>query len=239
MRVGIIGAMEEEIAHFTHMFTIVDKYITGKNQYVEGKYGLCDVVLTKAGVGKVNAAVAAQKMIDLFHVDVILFTGVAGAVNPAYEIGDVVISTACQQHDIDASPLGFPRGTIPMFDGPSIFEADPYWSEIIMEAAEELHDGKVHKGKVVSGDQFVADTVSVQNLRKNFNADCVEMEGAAVAQVAWMHDIPFVVLRAISDKANGEAPAAFQQWLYETAEKSAGIVTQSIRKYMAIHEASE
>lgn len=237
MRVGIIGAMEEEIAHFTHKFTIVEKFTLGKNQYVEGKYGLCDVFLTKAGVGKVNAAVAAQKMIDIFHVDVILFTGVAGAVNPAYEIGDVVISTSCQQHDIDASPLGFPRGTIPMFDGPSVFEADPYWRNIIKEAALELEGGKVHEGKVVSGDQFVADTAAVERLQSIFQADCVEMEGAAAAHVAWMHDTPFVVLRAISDKANGEAPVSFQQWLYETAERSAEIITLSIRKYMSLHEA--
>ncbi|SDN54448.1 5'-methylthioadenosine/adenosylhomocysteine nucleosidase [Alkalicoccus daliensis] len=232
MKIGIIGAMEEEIAHFTHLFTIEEKFTLGKNKYGEGKYGFCEVVLTKAGVGKINAAAAAQKMIDVFHVDLILFTGVAGAANPGYEIGDVVISTVCQQHDIDASPLGFPRGTIPMFEGPSEFAADPAWKSILKEAAEEAGDVNVHEGKVVSGDQFVADKKAVQYIRDTFDADCVEMEGAAVAQIAWMHDVPYVVLRTISDKANGEAPQMFQQWLYEAAERSADIVTRAIQKFM-------
>ncbi|WP_147805255.1 5'-methylthioadenosine/adenosylhomocysteine nucleosidase [Alkalicoccus halolimnae] len=232
MKVGIIGAMEEEIAHFTHLFTIEEKYVLAKNHYFTGNFGSCEIVLTKAGVGKVNAAAAAQKVIDYFNVDAILFTGVAGAANPDYEVGDVVISDVCQHHDIDASPLGFSKGIIPMFNGPSLFFADEKWRAIVKEAAEELEGINVFEGKIMSGEQFIADKTEVEKLRSLFGADCVEMEGAAVAQIAWMHDVPFVIIRSISDKANGEAPVSFQKWLYETAERSAAIVTSSLKKYV-------
>ncbi|MFC4737575.1 5'-methylthioadenosine/adenosylhomocysteine nucleosidase [Bacillus daqingensis] len=231
MKIGLIGAMEEEIAHFMHLLTVEEKYQLAKNTYAVGKFGMCDVVLTKAGVGKVNAAAAAQKMIDVFEVDVLLFTGVAGAANPDYEIGDVVISTSCQQHDIEAEALGFPRGTIPMSDTPADIPADESWQQRLLEAANELEDDvNVYAGKVVSGDQFIADKDKVADLRQTFQADCVEMEGAAVAQIAWMHDVPFVILRSMSDKANGEAPEAFQKWVYETAERSAAIISSALTR---------
>jgi adenosylhomocysteine nucleosidase len=232
MKIGIIGAMEEEIAYFSHLFNIEEKHTLAKTKYFEGCYGVCSVVLTKAGVGKVNAAAAAQKMIDVFNVDVILFTGVAGAADPDLEIGDIVVSSTCQYHDIDASPLGFPKGIIPMFDGPSIFHADPLWRSFVTEAAREIDGINVKEGKVVSGEKFIADKEEVDQLRTLFEADCVEMEGAALAHISWMHDVPFVVIRSISDKANGDAPKSFQQWVYETAERSAFIVTNAIRNYM-------
>ncbi|PRO65413.1 5'-methylthioadenosine/adenosylhomocysteine nucleosidase [Alkalicoccus urumqiensis] len=231
MKIGVIGAMDEEIAHFTKHLTIENKHTLAGNTFVEAVAGYCEIVLAKTGVGKVNAAITAQKMLDYFEVDLLLFTGVAGACDPSLEIGDIVVSTDCQHHDIDASPLGFPKGTIPMFHGPSIFPADPEWQKRVLQAAEEAVNTKVIPGRIVSGEVFVADKQEVEMLHRTFDAACVEMEGAAVAQTAWLHSTPFVIIRSISDKANGEAPASFQQWLYEAAERSAALVLETIHIY--------
>ncbi|CAM3856081.1 5'-methylthioadenosine/adenosylhomocysteine nucleosidase [Alkalicoccus chagannorensis] len=235
MKFGIIGAMEEEIAHFSHVFDLAERHHVGIHRYAEGRCGVHEVVLTRAGIGKVNAAAAAQTMIQLFDVDVIFFTGAAGAANPEYEIGDIVFSTSCQQHDMNAAPLGFEPGEIPMFEGPSDFPSDAAWIARFRKAASEREDITWHAGKIVSGDQFIADKETAALLRDQFGADCIEMEGAAAAQIAWMYSIPYVVLRAVSDKANGEAPESFQQWLYEAAEKSSSLVAEVILQYSSEH----
>ncbi|QKS72077.1 5'-methylthioadenosine/adenosylhomocysteine nucleosidase [Paenalkalicoccus suaedae] len=222
--IGIIGAMDEEIAHFKGKLANQSEETIAGLTFLQGEWQGRNVVITKCGVGKVNASIATQKLIDRYHVSEILFTGVAGACNPSLNIGDMVISSVCQQHDIDASPLGFPKGTIPMFDGPSIFEADTKLVERVSSIASGVTDTNVIVGKVVSGDQFIASRETVEELHNDFGADCVEMEGAAVAQVAFVHNVPFVILRSISDKANGDAPADFTSWVTESAKRAALIV---------------
>ncbi|SES35337.1 5'-methylthioadenosine/adenosylhomocysteine nucleosidase [Salipaludibacillus aurantiacus] len=230
MAIGIIGAMDEEIDYFQEYIEKSVKVEKGHQTFYKGNWNGEETVLVKSGVGKVNAAMAAQKMIDLFDVTKIIFTGVAGAANPSLNVGDILISVSCQQHDIDASPLGFKKGTIPMFNGPSDFKADPVLVDTAYNSAQKTAgQQKVLKGKVVSGDQFIADKEKIRELRELFNADCVEMEGAAVAQAACFNNIPYVVIRSISDKANGEANRSFQDFMKTAADNSAKIVADMMK----------
>jgi len=135
------------------------------------------VVLCKSGVGKVNAAVSTQVLIDQYQVDAVIFTGVAGALHPDLDIGDIVISTECQQHDVDASPLGFAPGEIP-FQETSVFQADPHLVALAEEASEKASGGKTMKGKILSGDQFISDTERVRKLHERFGGNvCGEWKG--------------------------------------------------------------
>jgi adenosylhomocysteine nucleosidase len=232
LKIGIIGAMEEEISFFRQEIDNLDEIQKGKRIYYTGAWKGHDVFISRCGVGKVNAAITSQVLIDVFGAEIIIFTGVAGGAEENLNVGDVVISTSCQQHDIDASPLGFERGTIPMFDGPSDFQADKGLLDIAYRSALNTvsNDIKVVKGKIVSGDQFIADTDKVKQLRNDFSAACVEMEGAAVAQSAYFNNIPFVVIRSISDKANGEAAESFETFVNKAAENSAAIVEKMLKE---------
>ncbi|MBU9714677.1 5'-methylthioadenosine/adenosylhomocysteine nucleosidase [Bacillus tamaricis] len=232
MKVGIIGAMNEEIAFFKKAMADLEVVQKGLLTFYSGTSYGHDVVITKSGVGKVNGAIAAQMLIDLFDIEALIFTGVAGGVKEELDVEDIVISTSCQQHDIDASPLGFERGTIPMFEGTSDFPADEHLVNIAYQAA--IHtmnkESKVLKGKIISGDQFIADKNVVKELGDTFGGICVEMEGAAVAQVAHFNAIPYVIIRSISDKANGEAPVSFETFVERAAQTSSKIVERLLNE---------
>ncbi|UCZ52306.1 5'-methylthioadenosine/adenosylhomocysteine nucleosidase [Bacillus shivajii] len=230
MKIGIIGAMKEEIQYFKEQTIDLRTEVIGKKEFLVGSWQDHEVVISQSGVGKVNGAITSQMMIDVFKVEAIIFTGVAGAMNPSLEIGDVVISTSCQQHDIDASSLGFAKGTIPMSGGPSDFVADENLVGKAYESAKEVlkEKNKVIKGKILSGDQFISNKEEVRELRDMFHGDCVEMEGAAVAHVSYTSNIPYVIIRSISDKANGDAPSNFESFVTESAKKSAEIVERVI-----------
>ncbi|USG67192.1 5'-methylthioadenosine/adenosylhomocysteine nucleosidase [Brevibacillus ruminantium] len=229
MKIGIIGAMDEEIAlyvdNLAETVTVEKAGIT----YYEGKWEGTSVVLCKSGVGKVNAAVTTQILIDQFKVDSVIFTGVAGAVHPTLNIGDIVVSTDCLQHDIDVTPLGFAPGQIP-FTEKSVWEADPGLIQLAVHAGRELEAGvQVTTGRILSGDQFVADREKVQKLHEQFAAHCIEMEGAAVGQVCAMNQTPFVVVRSMSDKADGSAHVNFAEFTKLASERSYAIVRQMLR----------
>lgn len=231
MKIGIIGAMNEEIQLMKTEMQIVNEQQIGRITYYVGTCHEKEIVLCQSGVGKVNAAMTAQILIDHYQVNKIIFTGVAGALDPTLEIGDIVISTCAEQHDIDASSLGFKRGQIPMFPHSSVFEADHGLVTIAFEAAKELgRKKKVMKGKVLSGDQFIADPEMASKLRKEFAGVCVEMEGAAVAQVAMLNGIPFVIVRSISDKANHDATVNFTEFVQIAARQSNEIVKSMLNK---------
>ncbi|MBU8905213.1 5'-methylthioadenosine/adenosylhomocysteine nucleosidase [Desertibacillus haloalkaliphilus] len=227
MKIGIIGAMDEEIDFIQREMTVESERVHATITFYEGQFAGRQVVLCKSGVGKVNASVTTQVLHDVFAVDCLIFTGVAGALDPQLEIGDIVISTSAIQHDLDASPLGFKRGEVPMFAYSSDFQADQNLVDAAYRAAEAL-EGAVVKGRMVSGDQFIADRKHVEQLRKEFDAKCVEMEGAAVAHVAMMNHIPFVIIRSMSDKANGEATVNFSTFTTHAAKQSFSIVKQMI-----------
>ncbi|MEF3354874.1 5'-methylthioadenosine/adenosylhomocysteine nucleosidase [Paenibacillus sp. GYB006] len=220
--IGLIGAMKEEIELLLTGMENVKQHTYAGIHYAEGDIYGQHVVVCKSGVGKVNAAITTQMLIEKFNISKVIFTGVAGAVHPELEIGDIVVSTACIQHDMDVTPLGFKRGEIP-YQEVSAFPAD---SELIRlaEKACELLSVPLRKGIVLSGDQFIASKETVRGLYEEFDGACVEMEGAAVAQVCYMNDVPFVVLRGMSDKADGSAHVNFAEFTVKASHKSHKIV---------------
>jgi adenosylhomocysteine nucleosidase len=227
--IGIIGAMAEEVElllqHMSEKTTTVKAGISFTAGRLHGK----SAVVCKSGVGKVNAAVCTQLLIDHFAAGAILFTGVAGALDPALGIGDVVVSRDCLHHDMDVSALGFPRGVIPYAET-SVFESDPELAALALECGKEQVDGGVYQGRILSGDQFVADRQLVRRLHTELGGMCTEMEGAAVAQVCVMNGIPHVVIRSMSDKADGSAPDNFAQFTVKASENSFRIVEQMLKR---------
>ncbi len=228
-RIGIIGAMVEEIELLHQHVQVTGSSTKAGITYYEGTLHGVQVVFCKSGVGKVNAAVCTQLLID-HGVDSVLFTGVAGALDPELSVGDIVISTSCVQHDMDVTPLGFPRGVIPFLDIPSEFAADERLVRIASEAAELHAKGKYRTGKVLSGDQFIASRDVVRALRDELGGACAEMEGAALAHVCAMNGIPYVVIRSMSDKADGSAPESFAEFTVQAAANSHAIIEAMVRR---------
>ncbi|WP_026690687.1 5'-methylthioadenosine/adenosylhomocysteine nucleosidase [Alteribacter aurantiacus] len=230
MRIGIIGAMKEEIDYFLKEGTSFTEEKKAHLTLYKGSWHGHQVVITRCGVGKVNAAITTQLLIDIYHVEAIIFTGVAGALDPELEVGDLVVSTSCIEHDLDASALGFERGEVPMFEYSSVFSADEGLVSLAYDAAISLNEGYVKKGVVLSGDQFIADPEKVVELRERFDGTCVEMEGASVAHGAMVNQTPFVILRSISDKANGEAAGSFETFVEQSAVRSSKIVESMLSR---------
>jgi adenosylhomocysteine nucleosidase len=227
-KIGIIGAMAEEIE-------LLEKHMTGAEvltkagiSFISGSFFGRSVVICKSGVGKVNAAVTTQILIDTFGAEAVIFTGVAGALDPELEVGDIVISEDCVQHDMDVTALGFPRGTIP-FQETSVFAADPELKDLAYEAGRKVFRGRTKLGRVLSGDQFIADKTMVADLREGLQGSCTEMEGAAVAHACSMNGIPFVVIRSMSDKADGSAHVSFAEFTVLAAGNSYRIVEEMIK----------
>lgn len=225
--IGIIGAMDEEIVLCRQNMSDVKEFARSGITYFQGRLHGKTIILCKSGVGKVNASICTQILIDDFGVDYVIFTGVAGGVDPDLNIGDIVISEDCRQHDIDASPLGFKRGEIP-FASTSVFLAHSDLIQLAQKSGAELKDVNTVIGRILSGDQFVADKEQVQRLYDEFNGSCVEMEGAAVAQVCHLNQIPFVIIRSLSDKADGSAHVNFLEFTKLAAERSYFIVDKMV-----------
>lgn len=180
-----------------------------------------DLILVTSGVGKVNAALCAQILVDTFDAQTLLCTGSAGALNPSLDIGDIVVARDCVQHDVQVDFLGLPRGQIP-FTGLRFFESS---SRLVQKVqALSFPELQLHVGRVLTGDVFVQDEAFRQELRRELEGECVEMEGAAVGQVAALNDVPFLVVRAISDRADGSSDIDFQAFLQEAAHSSARVV---------------
>jgi adenosylhomocysteine nucleosidase len=227
--IAIIGAMDEEVELYKEELQDVHETSHAGIIFYSGTWRKHSVVLCKSGVGKVNASVCTQILIDLYKVRKVIFTGVAGAVNPSLEIGDIVISKDCMQHDMDATALGFQRGEIP-FRAKSLFPADEMLLEAAAEASKQLVDCKTLIGRILSGDQFVADRDVVRKLREEMQGDCTEMEGAAVAQVCDMSQIPFVIVRSMSDKADGSAHVNFAEFTKLASRRSFEIVSDMLAR---------
>lgn len=228
--IGLMGAMDEEIALLLEQVERQNTVVFAGINFVTGLFHGKEVVVCKSGVGKVNAAATTQVLVDRFEVDTILFTGVAGAVHPELNIGDIVISSSCQQHDMDVTPLGFARGIIPYQDV-SNFPADRRLIRLAEEACSKLcSDNNFIVGKVLSGDQFISNHDYVRELHETMEGACVEMEGAAVAQVCHMNQIPYVILRSMSDKADGTADVNFAEFTVLAARHSFEIINEMVAR---------
>jgi adenosylhomocysteine nucleosidase len=226
-KIGIIGAMIEEVELIQQKMTVIQTVRLAGILFIEGTFGTKSIVVCKSGVGKVNAAMCTQALIDFFKVDAVFFTGVAGALDPSLNIGDIVISTDCMQHDMDVTALGFARGMIP-FQETSIFVADSVLSKVAFESSVKLFPEQAKLGRVLSGDQFIADRDKVHALYNDLNGSCTEMEGAATAQVCATNEIAFVIIRSMSDKANGSAPDNFTEFMKHAALHSYQIVEEML-----------
>ena len=216
-KIGIIGAMELEVETLkAHMITT---NITTKAhmEFHEGTLNGTPVVIVRSGVGKVNAALCVQILADLFHVTAIINTGVAGSLNASLDIGDILISKDALHHDVDATIFGYKPGEVPQL-GCREFIADTITCQ---EVNPDIH---VHTGRVVSGDQFISSKEVKERLIREFQGDCAEMEGASIAHGAYLNDIPFVIIRAISDKADDSAEMDYPAFEKAAALHSAKLV---------------
>ncbi|HEY2493970.1 MAG TPA: 5'-methylthioadenosine/adenosylhomocysteine nucleosidase [Paenibacillus sp.] len=227
--IGLIGAMNEEVELLLSGMERSEEVTKAGVHYVTGTLHGKSIVVCKSGVGKVNAAVTTQILIDQFSASKVLFTGVAGAVHPDLNIGDIVISSVCIQHDIDVTALGFSRGEIP-YQETSAFPADEQLISLAEQACLEVCDGNYRVGKVLSGDQFIASRDAVAWLSEHMDGACVEMEGAAVAQVCHMNGVPFVIIRSMSDKADGSAHVNFAEFTVASAQRSHDILENMLSK---------
>lgn len=223
-KIAIIGALDAEIEILINSMSQKSETIIGKTTYYEGKLSKKNVVIFKCGVGKVNAAIGSNTAILKFNATKIIFTGIAGAIDPSLNILDIVISTDLVQHDFDLTGFGCPLGLI---DGEKSikFKASKELIKLAYDSAIKiLGEDKVTTGTIATGDQFVANKERVFFIGETFKAKATEMEGASVAQVASNYDIPFVVLRAMSDKADGSAHMDYSEFKSLAADHSAKIV---------------
>ncbi|SCP96346.1 5'-methylthioadenosine/adenosylhomocysteine nucleosidase [Anaerobium acetethylicum] len=204
-RLGIIGAMEEEVEKLKELMDVKEVVKKASMEFYRGTLKGREAVVVRSGIGKVNAAVCTQILVDLFDVDAVINTGIAGSLQNRINIGDIVISSDALQHDVDATGFGYPLGEIPRMETLD-FKADPVLVEAAKAACEEANpDISTFVGRIVSGDQFVSDKAVKEKLVENFQGYCTEMEGAAIAQAAYLNNVPFVIIRAISDKADDSA----------------------------------
>ena len=214
--IGIIGAMEEEVSLLKEEMKVEEIIEKAAMIFYKGTLGGKDVVIVKSGIGKVNAAVCTQILVDTFAVDTLINTGVAGSLDAKINIGDMVISTDAVQHDVDASVFGDPVGQVPRMDT-FAFPADERLVQLAKESNEEVNpDIQTFTGRVVSGDQFVSSKEVKDRIVSLFQAKCTEMEGAAIAHVAYLNKVSCVIIRAISDKADNSVTMD-----YPTFEKQA------------------
>ncbi len=226
MRIGIIGAMTEEVQGFKKRMENLDEEKIGTLTFYTGVMHDKDIVLLETGIGKVNAAIGATLMIEAFDVEAIIFTGVAGGLNEDLDLGDVVVSRDLIQHDFDTTVFGDKLGVIPRMEN-STFKADGGLIDLAVKAGKKLK-GKVIVGRVLSGDQFIASPEKIAFLRKEFEGDCTEMEGAAVGHVCQVMDVPFVVVRTLSDKANSDAHTDYATFVKIAAENSITLVDEML-----------
>jgi len=226
--IGIIGAMDEEIEAYKRQIPELEETKWKIFTFYTGKFHDQDVVIVKSGVGKVFAAMVCQYMIDTYHVDTVLFTGVGGSLNPTLNIGDVVVSTDSVHHDFNATPLGFERGQISYTDY-RYFEADRRLVDLALETV--IEGKKIIAGRILTGDQFFtqADKESHDYLRTELQGDCIEMEGAAVAQVCHINEIQHLIVRTVSDKADGTAVEDYNTFRFTVAENSYKVVERVVR----------
>lgn len=216
-KIGIIGAMELEVEELKAHMNVTSVVKKAGMEFYEGTLGGARAVVVRSGIGKVNAALCVQILVDLFNITHVINTGVAGSLNARFDIGDIVISRDVIHHDVDATVFGYPLGEIPQL-GVRAFPADSRLIELALAACEEANpDIRTAVGRVVSGDQFISSREVKDRLIRDFQGDCAEMEGASIAHAAFLNKIPFVIIRAISDKADDSAQMDYPAFEREAA----------------------
>lgn len=227
---GIIGAMEEEVIKLKEGMTEITVTSYASMEFYKGRLSGKEIVIVRCGIGKVNAAICAQILVNKFQVKRIINTGIAGSLDKLIDIGDIVLSTDALQHDVNAAAFGYKPGVIPRMET-SIFKADEELINIAEKSCLVINpDIKVFKGRIVSGDQFISDKDKKEWLVNNFNPMCTEMEGAAIAQTAYLNHIPFLIIRAISDKADDSAEMDYPLFEAQAIRHTVNLVKELIYK---------
>ncbi len=229
-KIGIIGAMDEEVSRLKEMMknvSVIEK--AGMDFYI-GQLKEKEVVIVKSGIGKVNAGICTQILIDQYQIEAVINTGVAGSLKNEINIGDIVLSTDTLYHDMDATGFGYKLGVIPRMET-SIFQADTILLELAKKVCKEVNkDIQVFCGRVLSGDQFISNQNVKERLIKNFSGYCTEMEGAAIAHTAYLNKIPFLIIRAISDKADSSATMDYGIFEEKAIEHTVNLLLGMIEK---------
>lgn len=222
MKYGIICAMEEEIKTLVEKLADKQEQSIADMKYYTGTINGHEVVLVQSGIGKVQAAVNTAFLANNFHVDCIINSGSAGGIGDGMHVGDVVLSTGTAYHDADSTAFGYKMGQMP--GQPQIFEADAHLRAAVKKAAEE-NGLPVREGLIVTGDQFINSTAKINQIKSIFpDALCSEMEGAAVGQVAHEFNIPYLVIRAMSDVGDEEASQSFDEFVIDAGKRSAKMI---------------
>ncbi len=230
---AIIGAMDEEIELLLGDLQERQELAYPGATLYRGQLDGMTVLLTRGGIGKVNAALTTAHLLAA-GASRIIFTGVAGGVHPDLRVGDIVVSTDCVQHDVDVTALGYPLGTVPG-EAPA-WAADETLRTAAVQAAQEVSGVRVIEGRIASGDQFIASPEGVQRLQTVFGAACAEMEGAAVAQVCAKGDVPFVVIRSVSDTADGSAGVDYREFMPQVARHAKAVVRGMLARLTALDD---
>lgn len=222
MKLGIIGAMRQEVETLVEKLENKEESRRAGSVYFAGMLEGLPVVVVQCGVGKVNAAMCAQILCDCYGVTHLLNTGIAGSLCADLDIGDLIVSQDAMYHDVDCGTFGYPVGKVPGMDV-TAFPADEALIGYAFAAAEGVNPGHTKIGRVASGDQFVASKTVKEKIIANTQALCTEMEGAAIAQTAYRNSLPFVILRAISDKADDTADMDYPTFERIAAHRCAAV----------------
>jgi adenosylhomocysteine/aminodeoxyfutalosine nucleosidase len=226
-KLAIMGAMQEEVEPLLANFENINIVEYANNKFYEVNLSGLDIVIAYSKIGKVFASLTASIMIEKFGCDTLLFSGVAGGINPKLQIGDLIIADKLCQHDLDITAFGHPYGYVP--EGKVFVETTKYLRDVAIKVANE-NNLKVIEGTIATGDQFVHSSQRKEFIEKTFNADALEMEGASVAVVCDALNIPFFILRAISDTADMDAGFDFDEFLKSSAKNSADYLIKIVKE---------
>ena len=226
-KLAIMGAMQEEIEPLLAHFKDVNVVEYANNKFYEVSYNGLEIVIAYSKIGKVFASLTASTMIEKFECDTLLFSGVAGGINPKLQIGDLIIADKLCQHDLDITAFGHPHGFVP--GGKVFVETTKELRDVAIKVANE-NNLKVIEGTIATGDQFVHSSERKQFIENTFNADALEMEGASVAVVCDALNVPFFILRAISDTADMDAGFDFDEFLKSSAKNSADYLIKIVKE---------
>lgn len=229
MKIAVIGAMEEEVELLRNEIENPETKSIANSEFTSGTYKNHEVVLLKSGIGKVNAAMSTSILLNEYKPDYVINTGSAGGYDPTLEVGAIVISDEVRHHDVDVTAFGYEIGQVPQL--PAAFKADERLMKLAEEAVFEIGKHQVATGLIATGDIFMHDPAKVEQVRNHFSQmKACEMEAAAVAQVCYQFEVPFVVIRALSDIAGKESSMSFDEFLPVAAKHSTQIVLQVIGK---------
>ncbi|MFF2754236.1 5'-methylthioadenosine/S-adenosylhomocysteine nucleosidase [Psychrobacillus sp. NPDC058041] len=229
MKIAVIGAMEQEVELLREEIENAETTIIANSEFTVGTYKKHEVILLKSGIGKVNAAMTTTILLNEFKPDFVINTGSAGGYDPTLEVGAIVISDEVRHHDVDVTAFGYEIGQVPLL--PAAFKANNKLMKLAEEAVLEIGGHQSATGLIATGDIFMHNPEKVEEVRNNFpQMKACEMEAAAVAQVCHQFDVPFVVIRALSDIAGKESSISFDEFLPVAAKHSTEIVLNVLEK---------